>query len=289
MARDLSFKISGGRVGILLIHRLCGTPTEMRFVANGLAKAGFTVHCPQLAGHCGSEEEATASTWQDWYRSAEDALFELKKECDVVIVGGLSTGAVLSLMLAARHPEIVKATTLYAPTLWLNGWMVPWYARLFRLIRHKWIANLFRFPHHDPHGIKDARIRDFIKRTPFAADGSAAGLLSTPGGLVLEHRWLVEKVTRLVETVTQPTLILHPREDDYAALSNAEYLQRNLKGSVEMVVLDDCYHIVTVDRQRHVVMQETSNFLGKIAARLGVGPAEAVPVRGIERPALAAA
>ncbi|HPG88771.1 MAG TPA: alpha/beta fold hydrolase, partial [Hyphomicrobium sp.] len=151
MTTDASFKIKGGKIGILLLHRLCGTPVEMRFVANGLAKQGYTVHCPQLAGHCGTTADIAASSWADWYRSAEDALFELRKACDVVIVGGLSTGAVIALMLAAKHPTKVQATTLLAPTLWLNGWMIPWYARFFRLISHKWIANLFSFPHHKPY------------------------------------------------------------------------------------------------------------------------------------------
>jgi hypothetical protein len=85
---------------VLLLHGLCGAPT-MRFVANGLARAGYTVHCLQLAGHCGTEEDINNTTWQDWYASAEAALIEIRKECDIVIVGGLSTGAVLSLLLAA--------------------------------------------------------------------------------------------------------------------------------------------------------------------------------------------
>ena len=37
VTRDMGFKIKRGKVGILLLHRLCGTPVEMRFVANGLA------------------------------------------------------------------------------------------------------------------------------------------------------------------------------------------------------------------------------------------------------------
>ena len=71
MTRDVGFKIKRGKVGILLLHRLCGTPVEMRFVATGLASKGYTVHCPMLAGHCGSEDALRASTWTDWYRSAE--------------------------------------------------------------------------------------------------------------------------------------------------------------------------------------------------------------------------
>jgi carboxylesterase len=260
MTTDTSFKIKGGKIGILLLHRLCGTPVEMRFVANGLAKQSYTVHCPQLAGHCGSAADITASSWADWYRSAEDALCALRKECDVVIVGGLSTGAVLALMLAAKHPAKVQATALLAPTLWLNGWMIPWYARFFKLISHKAIANLFSFPHHDPHGIKDSRIRDFIQRARAATGTAAAGHPVTPGGAVFEHRHLVNAVCKLVPYIRQPALIVHPLEDDYAALSNATYLSGKLAGDVELVVLDDSYHIVTVDRQRHLVVEAIDRF-----------------------------
>ena len=60
---------------------------------------------------------------------------------------------------------------------------------------------------------------------------------------------------------------MHPREDDYADLNNAWYLQRNLKGMVDMVVLDDSYHIVTIDRQRHVVVDRTVAFVEFVANR----------------------
>lgn len=270
MASDTGFTLKGGRVGILLLHRLCGTPVEMRFVANGLAKAGYTVSCPQLAGHCGSETDMKATRWADWYRSAEDALDDLRKECDVVIAGGLSTGAVLALMLAAKHPKKVQATTLLAPTLWLNGWMIPWYARLFRLVRHRWLADLFSFPHHAPHGIKDEKVRDFIQKMRAANGSAGAGHPVTPGAMVLEHRRLVEAVTTLVPYVRQPSLIVHPLEDDYAGLSNATYLRDKLSGPVDLKILDDSYHIVTVDRQRHVVVEEITRFAESQFASAGV-------------------
>lgn len=282
MATDHSFKIKGGKVGILLLHRLCGTPVEMRFVANGLARQGYTVHCPQLAGHCASEDDIKATSWIDWYRSAEEALDVLARECDVVIAGGLSTGAVLALMLAAKNPAKVKATALLAPTLWLNGWMIPWYARLFNLVRHKWCANLFSFPHHSPYGIKDERIRDFILRLRSAKGSAEAGHPVTPGAMVLEHRRLVTAVRKLVPYIRQPSLIVHPLEDDYAALSNAVYLKSELQGSVDLVVLDDSYHIVTVDRQRHLVVEA----IDKFAAALVGEKAEPVPL-AVRRPSVA--
>jgi carboxylesterase len=84
----------------------------------------------------------------------------------------------------------------------------------------------------------------------------------TPGGAVFEHRRLVRAVRELVPYVRQPALIVHPLEDDYAALSNATYLRDNLKGPVNLTVLDDCYHVVTVDRQRHLVVEAIDRFAG---------------------------
>ena len=266
--KNHSYYIRGGRVGVLWLHGLAGTPVEMRYVANGMARAGYTVHCPQLAGHCGTEEDIKRSTWQDWYASSEAALFELRKDCDTVIVGGLSTGALLALLLAARNAKDVQGTVLLAPTFWLNGWLIPWYANLFRAVTTKGFANLFGFPDIEPHGIKDDRVRDYVRSALFSGDSSAAGLPVTPGGAVLEHRWLGHAVQREIKSIHQPALIVHPREDDYADLNNAWYLQRHLKGMVDMVVLEDSYHIVTIDRQRHVVVDRTVAFVEFVANRV---------------------
>ena len=279
--QDTTYRIAGGRTGVLLIHGMCGTPAEMRFVANGLARTGYTVHCPQISGQCGSEANVKAATWQEWYACAERALDELRQECDIVIVGGLSSGAVLALLLAANRPQDIHALTLFAPTLWLNGWTIPWYARLFRIVNQKFLANLIDFPDRHPHGIKDARIREFIKAALSSSDASVAGMPNTPGGAVLEHRWLVRALMKVVSTIRQPTLILHPREDDYAALSNLSYLQRNLAGLVDTVVLDDSYHIVTIDRQRHVVVERTTAFIDRIAKQFSSTAARTASVAAV--------
>src|SRR5262245_25483571 len=68
---DQSLRFPGGRQGFLLIHGLGGTPMEMRYIAQGLARAGHTAHVPQLAGHCGSAQDLKATGWLDWYESVE--------------------------------------------------------------------------------------------------------------------------------------------------------------------------------------------------------------------------
>lgn len=273
-----------GRVGVLLIHGLCGSPAEIRFVANGLVRDGYRVLTPTLAGHGSTEADLVAASWQDWYASVEAGLDELAATCDKVIVGGLSTGAVLSLMLAARHPGKVHGVALYSPTLWLSGRQVPWYVPLFRLVASNWIANRFRFPVPMHVGIKDQRIRDFI-RNAMASGGSKAARVSMPGGAALERRRLADAVRRELHAVSQPVLILHARDDDYAGLDNAAYLQRKIAGPVDLVVLNDCFHMVTIDRERHTVLARTAAFVSRIAGQLS-GCAGAAPAAGLDELAL---
>jgi carboxylesterase len=261
---DYSETLGGGPVGFLLIHGLGGTPVEMRFVAIGLARAGYTVSCPQLAGHCGSFEDLRSTGWQDWYASVEKAHTKLRETCRAVIVGGLSMGAILALHLAAERPDDVHAAALFAPTLKLDGWGVPWYSVLFNLVRDRKTADLISFTERYPYGIKDPRVRALVTAAINSGDSSKAGQFANPGRVMLELRWLVDTVKRELGSIRQPTLIVHPREDDRASLNNAQYLQRALGGMVETFVLDDSYHIVTVDRQRDLVVARTAAFARSI-------------------------
>jgi carboxylesterase len=267
-AKDHTYRIAGGKVGVLLIHGLCGTPAEMRFVAMGLGRAGYTVHCPQLAGHGGTRQDIVKTNWQDWYRSAEAALDEIRKDCDTVIVGGLCLGSIIGLHLAARHPDKVQGIALFSPTLWINGWAMPWYTKLFSLVRSRWMANLMEFPDAESLGIKCPRVREFVRAALAASDGSDLGTVGTPGAMVLEHRRMVAAAKKILDKVQQPTLIIHSRQDDYADLNNATYLRSELTGAEDLVVLEDSYHMVTLDKERHVVVERTRAFIDRVATSI---------------------
>src|SRR5215468_1816106 len=233
MDDNRSLRFAGGPQGFLLIHGLGGTPVEMRYIAQGLARAGHTVHVPQLAGHCGTVEELKATTSQHWYESVEQEHHRLRENCSTIVVGGLSMGAILALHHAAQHPDDVSALLLYAPSLWLDGWGVPWYSHFFKLITQKWLAQMFPFAERHPWGIKDVRIRALVELAIKSGDSSQAGIAALPGSLMLELRWLVQRVKQEVAQVMQPTLIVHPREDDRASLRNVYFLQEKLGGPTQ--------------------------------------------------------
>ncbi|MGE4146776.1 MAG: alpha/beta hydrolase [Hyphomicrobiaceae bacterium] len=277
-APHASQMISGGRVGFLLLHGLGGTPVEVRYLAFGLARQGYTVHCPLLAGHGGGIGCTSGTGWRDWYASVEAAHDELLKVCDVVIVGGLSAGSILALELALNRPRQVHGITLYAPTLWPDGWSVPWYAALFKLVWTPKLARWFRFVEREPYGIKDERVRSYILRALAIADSADSEIPGYDGTTMLELKWLVKRVKKRLHEVTQPVLICHSRDDDQSDVRNAFWLQRRLGGIVDTCILDDSYHMVTVDRQRGLVLDRTHRFAAWLESR-HAQPARVQPAR----------
>ncbi|MGE0024734.1 MAG: alpha/beta hydrolase, partial [Hyphomicrobium sp.] len=179
-----SLVIPGGRVGVLLVHSLGGAPVELRFVAQGLARQGHTVYCPLVPGLGGGTDVSGLSSWQDWYVALEQALDELKARCDVIIVGGISAGAMLALRLARERAKDIDGILLFAPTIWPNGWAIPLHFNLFALVYHKFVAQLMRLQQRYPYGIKDERIRNFVIDS-FKSEGRPLeDLFGRGGGLV---------------------------------------------------------------------------------------------------------
>lgn len=266
--KDLSTLQLGDRTGILLIHGLGGTPVEMKTVAKRLGDAGHTVMCCQLAGHCGTEADLAASHWQDWYASAEAALARLEPHCDRIVVGGLSMGGLLAAKLAAANSSRVNGVIVLAPTLWYDGWTIPWYAVFLKLLRPYMslpFLKLWSFAEREPYGIKDERVRRIILQAMTSGDSTLAGVLRTPAYALRELWRLVDALKPDLPKVHQRALVIQARQDDVASIRNAQYLQRHLGGLVETLILDDSYHLITVDRDRHLVTDRVVSFVRSFA------------------------
>jgi carboxylesterase len=276
-APDRSLFIPGGRVGVLLVHGLGGTPVELRFIAQALARAGHTVYCCQLAGHCGTPEELRRSTWREWYASVEAAHDKLAETCDLILAGGLSMGGILALHLAQQRPQAMHGLLLFAPTLKLDGWSMPWHSVFLQYVRPLRIRLEFDLAERDPYGLKDERVRRIVVASMQNGDAGVAGVFSTPMRSMAHFNALVAEVKPRLSQVRQPALIVHPRDDDIASLKNAQYLQANLGGLVDTLVLDNSYHMVTLDQQRHIVAERATAFVSWVAEAVAAAKGRLVP------------
>lgn len=270
MIQDSSYFLPGNRNGVLLIHGLTGTPNEMRILAKGLHQAGFTVYAMQLAGHCGDEADLCQTTWRDWYASVQEAAQFLKQKVDCLFVAGLSMGALLALKLAADQPELVRGVGVYGVTFSYDGWSIPFWAKQsFVLLPFFKKFHLFQktsFIEKPPYGLKDERIRATVAASMFSGDSASAGLAGNPFPALAEMQALAKIVRRQLPQVTAPCLIMHSGHDDIANIkTNARLVEKYVSGVTKFIVLDDSYHLITIDRQRREVINESVVFFEHIA------------------------
>jgi carboxylesterase len=271
MIEKVDFLFEGGPRGVLLIHGLTGTPAEMRLLGKGLNRAGFTVYGMQLAGHCGNEDDLLATGWKDWYASVELAAMALRERCEDVFVAGLSMGALLALLLAAERPEWISGVGSLGATFRYDGWSIPPTARLSFLLPLVKRLGLFRgmsFMERPPYGLRDERIRATVSAAMLGGDSAAAGLPGNPWQSLGDMYMLAARTRRRLPKITAPCFIAHATEDDVASLRyNANLVAKRVSGPVEMLPLDDSYHMITIDRQRRLLNARMADFFTRHADR----------------------
>jgi carboxylesterase len=193
-----------GDRGVLLLHGFAGTPPEMRPLAEELVRRGFTVYAPLLAGHGTSPEELEATDHQDWIRSADEALDQLRERCQWVGVAGQSMGATLALHLGASRPEL-RAIVTQAGFLRLRDWRV----RLLPLVKHlvRWDIPSGEVDLYNPEAVHE--LYSYARR---------------PTRAIAELARLGQLVGNELAAVFRPILVLQGGRDSVVDPSNASQI-----------------------------------------------------------------
>ena len=255
-----------GRTGVLLVHGITGSPTEMKSPVRKLSASGLTVACPQLAGHCSTLTDLKHTRWTDWYATLEASLDFLSSECDTIFVSGLSMGALLALKLAANHPDRIQGVATLSTTFFYDGWNVPHVKQwlLLPIVIHSPLRYFISYHEPAPYGIKDERLRHLIAAV---YEGNSAnmpekyGYSEFPAVTIRETFRLIRSTKRDLARVVTPLLIVHSTEDDMASLENAKFLAARVSSRhVETFYVDDTYHVLTLDKLKDDVADQVAEF-----------------------------
>ncbi|MCF3962779.1 alpha/beta hydrolase [Streptomyces fuscigenes] len=243
------FRHEGGDAGVLLCHGFTGSPRSLRPWGEYLADRGLTVSLPLLPGHGTRWQDMQATGWQDWYACVDLALRELRERCGRVFVFGLSMGGALALRLAAKHGAGVAGLVLVNPAVRVHGAA----AHALPVLRHllpstKGLANDIA---------KDGGDEIGYDRVPLRAADSMRRLFALVDGEL--------------PRVTQPLLLLRSREDHVVpAWDAARVLGRVSSGDVREVVLEQSYHVATLDHDAERIFEESAAFVARLAPGLGL-------------------
>ncbi|GGY47595.1 alpha/beta hydrolase [Streptomyces djakartensis] len=245
------FHHEGGEVAVLLCHGFTGSPQSLRPWAEHLAAQGLTVSLPLLPGHGTRWEDLRITGWQDWYAEVDRELRLLCERREKVFVAGLSMGGALALRLAAKHGDAVSGVVVVNPANKVHGLA----AHALPVIRHIVPAT---------KGIAS----DIAK-----PDSKELGYDRVPLHAAHSLRQFFRVVDGELPQVTQPVLLLHsPQDHVVPPADSARILSRISSTDVREILLEQSYHVATLDHDADRIFEESTSFIGRLASGLGKEP-----------------
>ena len=252
-------------VPLLLFHGLYSSPQEFAFVGQDLRRRGVVHQAVVTPGYTLSHE-AISPDWRRW-RDAALATVRTYLEGDVpVVLGGLCMGGVLAAAIALEAPRNVAGLVLMSPTFAYDGWGLPRRRHLRHLAYWTRFDRFFSVAEREPFGIKNPKIRKWVIRDLQERASSAVG----PARLALRalregERMMADVRARLGE-LRCPLLVIHAREDEITSLESVQRLFASLPQSdKELAVLENSYHMITIDNDRHKVAALLAEFVARVA------------------------
>ena len=238
-----AFFWEGGDDGILLLHGLTATTSEVRPLAKHFHDKGFTVSAVLLPGHGTTPEKLNQTQRKEWIAACEKAYYELKKKCSRVIVGGESTGGILALHLASDHPEI-KALLLFAPAMRLAS----------SLLRTIFLIVVSPFVFAIPKNFENET--ETIQWQGYKVNPLKAGV---------QLLKLQRETEKRLPRIYQPILIIQANLDETVDLNSGEMIFRGVQSAVrESHWMEKSNHVVILGQEFKEVTVITMEFVKKI-------------------------
>ncbi len=240
------FYISGGNTGVLLLHGFAGSPAEMEPFGKSLAAAGFTVHCPVLAGHRDPSRMCEAG-WQEWLITARDSLAVLKRQVPETFAAGFSLGGLIAFDIAAGEPETGSpGSEPLSGVISINS---PLKLSSTQVLR----AHLLK-----------------VSRESSPDDPELCGRV--PMSCLSSLYDYAARVAGLLPQVTVPALVVQARQDEAVDPKDAKTIYQSLGSRQKNLVwVDSAGHLTILGAERGFVFEAAKEFIRQTSKQRGDG------------------
>lgn len=238
------FFFPGNKIGCLLVHGFTGTPKEMIWLGEDLAKRGYTALGIRLAGHATQPEDMLRTRWQDWLLSVEDGLNYLKGSTSHQIVIGLSLGGVLTLLAASRYP-ISAAVAISTPFDLPKDPRLP-FAGLFALVQPRIQKGKSDF--------RDKEAEKLHVDYPFY-----------PTRSILQLRKALQAMRASLQNVNVPLMLVQSHGDHAIPPESMDYIFDGVSSKIKQKLwVENSGHVVIREPDRQLVFDAVAKFISNI-------------------------
>ncbi|HUT82514.1 MAG TPA: alpha/beta fold hydrolase [Candidatus Bathyarchaeia archaeon] len=240
------YHLKGKGPSILLIHGLSASPTELRPIGEFLLSKGFDVHSMLLPGHGTSPEDLRTKKRKDWWEGVKTA-YESIEKCDYVL--GFSLGALLASRLAVEYSDCLKGLILVSTFLKVRPRIISFLAFLFPILK------LFK-----PYFNKESGTEEYFKKHHLIS------YLKYPTVTIYEGLRLSKYTKRkIIPKITTPTLIIQGMKDDRVVATSYKTILKLIKAKkIEVELLPESQHIVTVGPDKEALLKAIDQFLSDL-------------------------
>jgi carboxylesterase len=246
---------------LVLLHGLHSSAREFGLISLPLRNRGVELIMPMVPGYSDGARVGARASWQEWVDAAATAIAQLVPAQRPVVVGGLCVGGLIAATLALQARLAVAGLVLMSPTFEFDGWAQSRWRHLRGLGYALGLDRWIRLREREPYGVKDERIRAWVRREMHERRSSAAGPSTLPLWAIREVDRLKNHVRAGLGRLRARTLVLHARDDEVCTLSSVQRWMRDMQAcDSELVVLNDSYHMITIDRERQFVGAQLQAF-----------------------------
>ncbi len=250
---------------LVLLHGLASTPKEFSLLLHPLRRLGIQLECPSIPGYS-HDQLNTKAQWTDWVDAATETVSALLADGEPTLLGGLCSGAMLATAVAERLPRApLRGLVLLSPLVAYNGWGLPWWYRLRYIAYGLGIAPWFSMSEREPFGLKNERMRQWVRAQMTSEEATLVGPASVPLNVVQQSERLSRHVRGLLGQQHRPLLVIHAREDEICQLDTVrKTFAPERVGPTRFEVLENSYHMVSADNDRNLVAEMVASFAAQL-------------------------
>jgi carboxylesterase len=245
----------------ILLPGLNGGGLELGQLPSFLNTNGFNTVAPEIKGYLYG---SPADDYESWVSQVHNCIDELKNQYKTVNLAGISMGATLALGVAAQRVDI-SSIALFSPVLRYDGWSVPWYRFILDIAYSLGIRD-WKYSEREPFGIKNPDLRRRIREKFKANELSEVGAPLITARHLHEAKGLMAYVTKNLDSISSRLLLIQSVEDDTCSVWSAEKILASVRSDLRRTIwLGNSYHIITIDNEREIVLNEALRFFSRAA------------------------